>query len=40
MGLSAEGLDERLLHCVPWVIKGRLWGRAYLIMGAQVGNLE
>jgi len=22
------------------VMKGRLWGRAYLFMGAQVGNLE
>jgi len=38
--LTAEGLEGRLLYCVPWVMKGRLWGQTSLFMGAQLGNLE
>jgi hypothetical protein len=37
--LTAEGLKGRLLYWVPWVMKGRLWGLAFLFMGAQLGNL-
>jgi len=38
--LTAEGLEGGLLYSVPWVMKGRLWGRASLFMAAQLGNLE
>jgi len=38
--LSVEGLEGGLLYWEPWVMKGRLWGRASLFMGAQLGNLE
>jgi hypothetical protein len=38
--LTAEGLEGWLFYWVPWVMKGRLWGRASLSVGAQVGNLE
>ena len=38
--LTAEGLEGGLLYWIPWVMKGRLWGRASLFMGAQMGNLE
>jgi len=38
--LNAEGLKGGLLYWVPWVMKGRLWGRASLFMGAEMGNLE
>jgi len=38
--LTAEGLEGGLLHWVPWVMKGRLWGQASLFMVAQLGNLE
>jgi hypothetical protein len=38
--LTVEGLKGGLLYCEPWVMKGRLWGRASLFMGAQLGNLE
>jgi hypothetical protein len=38
--LTAEDREEGLLCWVPWVMKGRLWGRASLLMGAQFGNLE
>jgi hypothetical protein len=37
---AAEGLDGGPLYWVPWVMKGRLCGQAYLFMGAQLGNLE
>jgi hypothetical protein len=38
--LTAEGLERRLLYGRPWVMKGRLWRRASLFMGTQLGNLE
>ena len=38
--LTAAGLEGRLLYGVPWVKKERLWGRASLFMGAELGNLE
>ena len=30
--LTVEGLEGGLLYWVPWVTKGRLWGRASLFM--------
>jgi hypothetical protein len=38
--LTAEGLEKGLLYWGLWVIKGRLWGRASLFVGVQLGNLE
>ena len=38
--LSVEDLEGGLLYWGPWVMKGRLWGRAPLFMGAQLGNLK
>ena len=38
--LTAEGLEGGLLYWVPWAMKGRLWGRASLFMGTELGNLE
>ena len=38
--LTAKGLEGGLLYWGPWVMKGRLWGRASLFMGAQLGSLE
>jgi len=38
--ISAEGLKGGLLYWLPWVMKERLWGWAFLFMGAQLGNLE
>jgi hypothetical protein len=38
--LTAEGLKGGFLYWGPWVMKGRLWRRASLFMGAQLGNLE
>ena len=37
--LTVEDLQGGLLYCLPWVMKGRLWGRAFLIMGAQLDKL-
>jgi hypothetical protein len=37
--LTAEGLEGRLLSWGPRVMKGRLWRRVSLLMGAQLGNL-
>jgi hypothetical protein len=33
-------LEGTLLYWGLWVMKGRLWGWAFLFMGAQLGNLE
>jgi hypothetical protein len=38
--LTAKGLERGLLYWGPWVMKGRLWGRASLFMGSQLVNLE
>jgi hypothetical protein len=38
--LTVVGLKERPLYWVPWLMKGRLCGRASLFMRAQLGNLE
>jgi hypothetical protein len=38
--LTAKGHEGELLYWAPWVMKGRLWRRASLFMGAQLGNLE
>jgi hypothetical protein len=38
--LTAEGLEGGLVYLVPWVMKGRIWGRASVFVGAQLGNLE
>jgi hypothetical protein len=38
--LTAAGLEGRLFYWVLWVMKERLWGRASLFMGAELGNLE
>jgi len=38
--LSEEAHCRRFLCWALWVMKERLWGRASLFMGAQVGNLE
>jgi hypothetical protein len=38
--LTEEDLEGGALYCGPWVMKGRLWGRASLFMRAQLGNLE
>jgi hypothetical protein len=40
MRLTTEGLEGGLLYWGPWVMNGRLWRRASLFMGAQLGNLE
>ena len=40
VSLCEEAHCGRLLYWVPRVMKGRLWGRASLFMGAQLGNLE
>jgi len=37
--LTAKGLEGGFLYWGPWVMKGRLWGRASLFMGVQLGNL-
>jgi hypothetical protein len=37
--LTVEDLQGGLLYCLPWVMKGRLWGWAFLIMGAQLDKL-
>jgi hypothetical protein len=38
--LTAEDIEGGVLYWVPWIMKGRLWGRESLFMGAQLGNLE
>jgi hypothetical protein len=38
--LNAEALGGGLPYWRPWVMKGRLWGRASLFMGADMGKLE
>jgi len=38
--LAAESLEGGLLYWVPWVMKGMLWTRASLFIGAQLGKLE
>jgi len=38
--LTARSPEGGLLCWVPLVMKGRLWGRASLFMGVQLGNLE
>ena len=38
--LTTEGLEGGLLYWIPWVMKRRLWGRAALFMGTQLGNTE
>ena len=38
--LSEEAHCGSILCCVHWAMKGSLWGRASLFMGAQLGNLE
>jgi hypothetical protein len=38
--LTVEGLKGGLLYQGPWVMKGRVWGRASLFIGAQLSNLE
>jgi hypothetical protein len=35
-----ESFEGGLLYWVLWVMKGRLWGQAYLFIGPQLGNLE
>jgi hypothetical protein len=38
--LTVVGFKGGLLYWGTWVMKGRLWGRASLFMGAELGNLE
>jgi len=38
--INVEGLKGGLLYWVPWVMKGRLWGKASIFKGARLGNLE
>jgi hypothetical protein len=38
--LNAEGLEGGLLLWGPWVMNRRLWRRASLFMGVELGNLE
>jgi len=37
---AVEDLEGGLLYWEPWNMKGKLWRRASLFMGAQLGNLE
>jgi hypothetical protein len=38
--LTEDGLEGELLYWGPWVMKGGLWRRPSLFMGAQLGNVE
>ena len=36
--LNSEDREGRLFYWVPWVMKGRLWGRASIFIGGSDGQ--